>query len=237
MFGFSVKNKTPEILKISDLEILVKKNLHNTTPHQLRKKINIVAIDDREFPPENNLRNSGFLIQVLNDIKNVSEVENFHIILCDLNNIGTDLSVDTQGAYVIEEIKSRYPEKIVIAYTAASVSSRLLSKAREYSDGYVKKDISIDEWRDLLDEKIRGLANPIEAWKAERIRLLTLGMELHELMPIEQAFLSNISKDKESLKTAVESEVKKQNSNNWNGEITRFLLSKSLDFAFDYLIK
>ena len=213
----------------------INRRLSNIPPHDLRKKINIVAIDDREFPPENNLRNSGFLIQVLNDIKNISEIENFQIILCDLNDIGVNLSPDTQGAYVIEEIKSKYPDKIVIAYTAASLSSKIFQKARQHSDDYLKKDSSIEKWRDLLDEKIKILANPIEAWKAERIRLLNLGMELQELILIEQAFLSNTFKDKESLEKAIKAEV--ENSIHWKGEITRFLLSKSLDFAFSYITK
>lgn len=232
---FNKSPKEKKLLKVSDAAMEINRRLSNIPPHDLRKKINIVAIDDREFPPENNLRNSGFLIQVLNDIKNISEIENFQIILCDLNDIGVNLSPDTQGAYVIEEIKSKYPDKIVIAYTAASLSSKIFQKARQHSDDYLKKDSSIEKWRDLLDEKIKILANPIEAWKAERIRLLNLGMELQELILIEQAFLSNTFKDKESLEKAIKAEV--ENSIHWKGEITRFLLSKSLDFAFSYITK
>ena len=148
-----------------------------------------------------------------------------------------DLSPDSQGAYVIEEIKSKYPEKVVIAYTAASLNSKLLNKARQTADAYVKKDISIDKWRDILDEQIKLLANPIHTWKAERIRLMDLGMELQELIPIEQAFLRNIFKDKESLTQAINAEIEKIEPPSWAAEVSRFLLSKSLDFAIAYITK
>lgn len=238
IFGM-LKKKTSnsEYLKLSDAELKVEQKLSEITPHDLRKKIPIVAIDDQEFPPEINLRNSGFSIQTLSDINRITDVEQYQIVLCDLNDIGSNLSPESQGAYVIEEIKSKYPDKIVIAYTAASLNSKLLTKARSVADDYVKKDITIEKWRDVLDEKIKYLSNPIKVWKSERKRLLDHGIELQELLRIEQILLRNLDNGKETIKDAINHEAQNASSATWKGEISRFLLSKTFDYAFDYLIK
>lgn len=234
---FTPKPLIADHLKLSDAEARVEQKLSEITQHDLRKRIPIVAIDDQEFPPEINLRNSGFSIQTLSDINRITDVDSYQIVLCDLNDIGTNLSPESQGAYVIEEIKSKYPDKVVIAYTAASVNSKLFIKARSVADEYVKKDITIEKWRDLLDEKIKFLSNPIKVWKNERKRLLDHGMELQDLIKIEQILLKNLDNGKDVIKEAINIETGNTSSATWKGEISRFLLSKTFDYAFDYLVK
>lgn len=208
-----------------------------TNPIELRKKIPIVAIDDQNFPPEKNLKNSGFLIETLSDIQRISDIEKYQIILCDVNGIGSALSENTQGAYVIEEIKSAYPDKIVIAYTAGSTNARLVKQARAAANHYIKKDENIEEWRNLLDEFIKSLCNPIYVWKEERIRLLRAGIELDDLMRLEQTLLGNLGKGKDHIRSALNQEVGEADATSWKGEITRFLASKIFDLAFAYIIK
>ena len=204
---------------------------------ELRKKIPIVAIDDQIFLPERNLKNSGFLIETLADIQRISDVEKYQIILCDVNGVGSALSESTQGAYVIEEIKSIYPDKVVIAYTAGSASSKLVRRARTAADRYIKKDASVEEWRNLLDEVVKSLCNPIEVWKKTRIRLLYAGIELQDLMKLEQALLDNLGKGKDSVRSALQHEVQTAEASPWKGEVTQFLVSKAFDLAFEYFVK
>jgi DNA-binding NarL/FixJ family response regulator len=165
-------------------------------------------------------------------------VEPFSIILCDLNGVGTSLSVETQGAYVIEEIKAQYPDKIVIAYTATPSSSKLAKRAQIAADGYLRKDATIEEWRDLLDSKIKYLSNPIEVWKALRLRLLTKNIELSELIRLEQIVLKNINHDVKTTKAALESELKRiDTSSPWKPVLTKFIESKTFELAFYALSK
>lgn len=204
---------------------------------ELRKKIPIVAIDDKLFPPEKNLQNSGFLIETLSDIQRISDIEKFQIILCDVNGIGSALSASTQGAYVIEEIKSLYPDKVVIAYTAGSAASKLVIRAKDAADLYLKKDASVEEWRDLLDDQIKSLCNPISVWRKTRLRLLNSGIELQELLSLEQALLQNLGKGKESVRSAVNDELSNSTGSPWKSEASQFLVSKAFDLAFEYIIK
>jgi DNA-binding NtrC family response regulator len=183
------------------------------------------------------LKNSGFLIETLSDIQRIPDVEKYQIILCDVNNVGSALSENTQGAYVIEEIKSTYPDKVVIAYTAGSTSAKLVSRARKAADRYIKKDATIEAWRDLLDEEVKSLCNPIDVWKKTRIRLLAAGIELQDLMKLEQALLENLGKGKDSVRSAIQHEVKTADASSWKGEVSQFLVSKAFDLAFEYFVK
>ncbi|NVZ82499.1 hypothetical protein HX836_11875 [Pseudomonas yamanorum] len=220
-------------ISLHSVEVLYKKTIALGSRNAIRSKVEIVAIDDNEFHPETNLRNSGFNIRSLKDINLISDVEPFSIVLCDVSGIGVSLSADTQGAYVIEEIKSAYPEKIVIAYTAGSVLSKIVQRAKAAADFDLKKDASIEDWRDLLDNCIGQLTNPIEAWKNLRIRLLSKGIELEELMRLEQIVLRNVGGSSAETKEALIKELAKDKGGSpWKSEFGKFLGSKAFDVAF-----
>ena len=92
-------------IPLHDVEIRFQRAGMLSSPADLRKKVKILAIDDQNFPPEKNLSNSGFNVEVFSDIQRISDADPFPIVLCDVNGVGTSLSEDTQGAYVIDEIK------------------------------------------------------------------------------------------------------------------------------------
>jgi CheY-like chemotaxis protein len=162
----------------------------------------------------------------------VQEVADYSIVLCDVNGVGVALSEDTQGAYVIEEIKKIYPEKIVIAYTAGSAMSKMVQRARAKADSYLRKDASIEDWRDLLDQQIARLADPIITWKQLRLRLLGKDIELVDLLELEAIYLKNIKngplKAREKLQARLSST---KGGGAWTGELTKFLGSKAFDLA------
>jgi DNA-binding NarL/FixJ family response regulator len=62
-----------------------------------------------------------------------------------------------QGAYLIEEIKRNYPEKAVIAFTGGATNSNISKRAAAAADDYLRKDASIEDWRELLDKHIKNL--------------------------------------------------------------------------------
>jgi DNA-binding NarL/FixJ family response regulator len=227
------KTKT---LTLREAELRFKRAGALTSTRELRPKIPIVAIDDQVFPPEKNLHNSGFRIETLTDIQRIADIEAYPIVLCDVNGIGTALSVDTQGAYVIEEIKAAYPDKVVIAYTAGSAAQKLVVRAKSAADAYIRKDATVDEWRDLLDNQIEQLSNPIAIWRKTRSRLLEQEIELSELLKIEQAVLKNIGNGAQSVREAVELELRNEPGQPlWKSELGKFLGSKAFDLAFAYV--
>ncbi|MBT2118937.1 hypothetical protein KK141_11055 [Dyella sp. LX-66] len=205
-----------------------------TNSAELRKKVEIVAIDDQDFYPETNLRNAGFNVITRRDIQQLHEVDPFSIILCDVNGVGTALNSSSQGAFVIQEIIANHPDKIVIAYTAGGLNQANVRLAKQMAHGYLRKDAPIDEWRDLLDDRIKLLVNPIEMWKSLRIRLLTKGIELMDLLRLEQVVLANVNAGATTTKEALTKALKSEGSSLWKSEVTKFVASKAFDLAFTF---
>lgn len=223
----------PKPPSLHEYELTYKRSAALRDINEVRKSVDILVIDDKPFSAEVNLKNSGFKITVLRDIQQIIEVVDYSIILCDVNGVGVALSEETQGAYVIEEIKKIYPEKIVIAYTAGSTISKIVQRAKSVADGYLKKDASIEDWRDMLDDKITILADPVITWKKLRLRLLSRDIELSDLMELERLYLINMSKGAAfTRKKLLEKLDNAGQSGSWATELVKFLGSKAFDLAF-----
>jgi DNA-binding NarL/FixJ family response regulator len=228
---FELFNRTR---KLHEAEATYARSVGMANPADLRRKVEIVAIDDQEFYPETNLRNAGFNVITRRDIQQLHEVEPFSIVLCDVNGVGTALNAGQQGAFVIQEIIANFPDKIVIAYTAGGLNQANVRLAKQAAHGYLRKDASVDEWRDLLDEKIRVLVNPIEMWKLLRLRLLMKGIELSDLMRLEQVVLKNVSSGAKTTKEALAKTLKGEGKSAWESEVTKFIASKAFELAFAF---
>jgi len=98
---------------LDDLKII--ENTKEKSVQDLRKVVDVLIIDDEEFPPTDFLRNNNFRLTQKKDIDNVKDVSEYPIIMCDIRGVGKKLSTDYEGAYLIKEIKQSYPAKRVIA--------------------------------------------------------------------------------------------------------------------------
>lgn len=223
----------PAAKSIGDLEKEKRISSRLKSPSELRQNIEIAVIDDQPFSAEQNLKNNHFQITLFRDVRKIEEVSNFPIILCDLQGVGVQLAQDLQGAYLIEELKSNYPDKAVIAFTGGSINSAISKRAIKFADDYLKKDASIDEWRDVLDKHIRQLSNPVYVWKRLRIRLVEEGITPKELLKLEHVFVSNYSKGKDETKAAISDTVA---DTNFDADVRKavvgFVASKVFDLIF-----
>jgi hypothetical protein len=156
------------------------------------------VIDDEPFTPQNTLKNNGYDIHVLGDIKTLIEIQNYNIILCDLQGVGKHLNERSQGAYLIDEIKRNHPEKFVIAYTGGAVDDAVTIKANESADYFLRKDADIEEWRDKLDGIIEFLSNPVEVWRRQRFALVDNNVSTIDIMKLEDAFVRSIDNRNQS---------------------------------------
>lgn len=98
-----------------------------------RGMVSIGVIDDSPFPAKNNLEALGYRIRLLGDPSRLDAVEEHHIVLCDLQGVGQSLGGDTQGAFLIREIRENYPEKYVIAYTGGMINQSMTRDAIQAS--------------------------------------------------------------------------------------------------------
>lgn len=206
------------------------------SPAQLRAAVQIAVIDDQPFAPENNLRNNNFQIVSFVDIHRIDQIQDYPIVLCDLQGVGSQLAGELQGAYLIEEIKRNYPEKAVIAFTGGSANSTISKRAALAADNYLRKDVSIEDWRDVLDTHIQNLSNPIYVWRQFRIRLVKTGISPVDLMRLEHAYVSSIKSGATATKTAIESVANNRIVDpTIKSEIRNFIASKAFEILFEAL--
>lgn len=152
----------------------------------------IAIVDDKDFPYEENLKANNYKVDFKGNIRSIDEVDDYDIILCDLQGMGTKLNSVGQGAYVIDEIKRSHPEKFVVAYTGGSLDDDITLKAQEVSDYFLKKDADIDDWRDILDEIISNLSDPNQVWKRQRDALVEADVPTLDILRLEDAFVRSI---------------------------------------------
>lgn len=206
------------------------------SPSDLRRSIKIAVIDDQPFAPEHNLKNNNFQIATYTDIHKIEQVAEYPIILCDLQGVGLQLASDLQGAYLIEEIKRNYPEKAVIAFTGGSANSNISRRAETAADDYLRKDASIEEWRDVLDKHIRNLSDPVFAWQQLRVRLVAAEIAPIDLMKLEHAYVNSIKNGEKATKDAITKALEAGTPDPAvRKEITKFIASKVFYLVFEAL--
>lgn len=180
--------------------------------HDLRKKTDVLVIDDEGFEPKEFLEGNNYRLTSKIDIDNVKDVSEYPIILCDIRGIGKKISSSFEGAFLIKEIKENYPEKIVIAYTASQYDPSY-NVYLQRANIILPKSMPIEEWLDVLDKYIFQTADPVYQWKVLRDRLISLDIPLLDIAKLESAFVKSFLKGEftsfEKLGQSMDSEVTK----------------------------
>lgn len=162
-----------------------------------RSSIHILCIDDQGLQYENIIRNHNFNIRVLNDIEDIKAVSDYPVVICDIKGVGKKFGSRYEGGHIIEEIKSRYPEKVVIAYTGQQFDATY-NKFFSMADFTLTKDVDSDAWILLLDQTIEKVVSPIEQWKRMRSYLLEKDVPLKIIFQLEQEFIEAVVKKDKS---------------------------------------
>ena len=193
-------------------DIKISDTVRNERIHDLRKKTDVLVIDDEKFEPKEFLEGNNYRLTSKTDIDNVKDVSEYPIILCDIRGIGKKMSSSFEGAFLIKEIKENYPEKIVIAYTASQYDPSY-NVYLQRADNILSKSLSTEEWLDVLDKYIFQAADPVYQWKILRDRLIILDIPLLDIAKLEDAFVKSFLKEEftsfEKLGKSMDSEVTK----------------------------
>lgn len=194
-----------------------------------RAAIAILCIDDQGLEYESIIRNHGFNIKVLNDIEDIKAVSDYPVVICDIKGIGKIFGSKYEGGHIIQEIKSKYPEKVVIAYTGQQFDATY-NKFFSLADFTLTKDVDSDAWVSLLDQTIDKVISPIEQWKRMRAFLIDKEVPLETVFKLEQQFIEAvINKDKS--KFAKQSTIKTLNGD-IRAVITSFISSILFKMVF-----
>lgn len=158
-----------------------------------RSSVSILCIDDQGLEYENIIRNHNFNIRVLSDIEDIKAVSDYPVIICDIKGVGKKFGSKYEGGHIIEEIKNRYPEKVVIAYTGQQFDATY-NKFFSLADFTLTKDVDSDSWIALLDQTIHKVVSPVEQWKRMRDYLLAKEVPIKIVFQLEQEFIEAVLK-------------------------------------------
>ena len=155
-----------------------------------RDRFKIAIIDDEDFVFLEELRKSGFDIRKYDDALDLQMFASYPIIICDIKGVGKDFKSPMGGAFLIRELKKKYPLKAYAAYTGSTYDISI----NNYLEGVsiIKKDIEIDDWCIEIDNLIRNISDPKEVWLKIRDILLKEEVDLISLANLEDEYVDII---------------------------------------------
>lgn len=155
-----------------------------------RDRFKIAIIDDEDFVFLEELRKSGFDIRKYDDALDLQMFDSYPIIICDIKGVGKDFKSPMGGAFLIRELKKKYPLKAYAAYTGSTYDISI----NNYLEGVsiIKKDIEIDDWCIEINNLIRNISDPKEVWLKIRDILLKEEVDLISLANLEDEYVDII---------------------------------------------
>lgn len=181
----------PERLSVIGQEVI------DMTEAKLR--VEIAVLDDNPFAPKEALLNHKFRIAELGpDIRSLDQVSTYPIIVCDVGGVGRAFGSSLEGAHLVTEIRKAFPDKFVMAYTGMTYSLAM-TNALTAADKRMEKDASVEAWVQTLEVGINEVMNPRNRWIRMRRALLERGVELFDVMKLEQAFIKSVQQGKPDL--------------------------------------
>ena len=126
-----------------------KYNKHNT---------HILFIDDEEFPILENLRDAGWSVVRLEDLKNIDDdnVIRSQIIFVDYKNVGKHLSKREEGIGLIKALKVKYKKKKrVILYSGHNRFN--LGHDIKAADNFLSKNSESYEFIQMIESELKEI--------------------------------------------------------------------------------
>jgi len=168
-------------------------NSVNISTSKDRSKVNVLVIDDEGFEYADILRGHEFNVRVLKDIEDINAVKEYSIVVCDIKGVGRVFKSNYEGAHIIKEIHNKYPEKILIYYSA-HMHDPSYNKYFKLCDDGLKKDCGIDRWVEALDKYCKKILSPIDQWYRFRDFLLRNDVPQATIFLLEQEYILTIKK-------------------------------------------
>lgn len=176
----------------------------------LKRKFEILIIDDEEFSFLDALRKHEYNITQKRDLTDLKDAEAYEIILCDIRGVGKFLQTDYDGAYLIKQLKTKYPDKTIIAYTANSYDASFEEYLGYAIQTVPKGTYALEDWTALLDQLLNDIIDPVKIWEKTRKKLLDAGVSTVEVAKYESKFVSAVKSGKlEKWQKTCESETGK----------------------------
>jgi hypothetical protein len=188
------------LIKIADYKTIRQIAEKEINISDIRRDYRIAVIDDEPFAPLKVLGNNTHKYDITQcpDPTDLAQLNDYRIILCDIKGVGMHFGSDLQGAYLIKEIRQKFPYKTIISYTGETWNQRY-NEFLSQADDSVDKDAQIEEWVNKLDLAIKNATMPTMVWRKVRKHLISQGVDTYEILKLEDAFVNSINTKNEKI--------------------------------------
>lgn len=166
---------------VKSIKLINEKSIAN-----LRSKIKVLIVDDQEFLLVSALNQRKYDIYYKKDMNYAIEAEPFDIVILDIKGIAGNLGSNMEGFSLAKEVKKIYPNKKVLCYSS-SVRTEIASEL-EQIDGFIHKDIEIDQWANKLDKLIEEYISFEYQWGVLEKRLKENKIQDSDIQDIYKVF-------------------------------------------------
>ena len=189
-----------EDLRYYFYDLLAKLKAHSVHPESIeldllslmstRPKIKVAIIDDQAFPYLRALEAEGCVVRVFDDYSTkvrqrnqkpkIIELSSYDVIVCDVHAVGALIFPGSEGISGIEDVRKKYPLKVIVAYTGDPGAILTKLKRQDTLDKTFAKDWSVDEFLFNFREVIDIFVKPKNRWEFIQRRLSHLGLAQHK---------------------------------------------------------
>lgn len=131
------------------------------TLDEVRKRAQILIIDDQEWPHQKQLEIDHFHVTRWFDVEDTDSLTNgsFALVMLDINGVGLKHSPERQGIGILDFIKKKNPAQLVIVYSAQpqAVGDAV---TLAHADAVMDKGSSYLDFRDKIDTLLLRRATP-----------------------------------------------------------------------------
>jgi CheY-like chemotaxis protein len=199
-----------------------------------RRSTRILVIDDdpNSFEPFGPLQNEGYAIDFWRKVNDLSKLEQgyYDIIFLDVRGVGEDWSPDQGGFGILELLKTRNPNQLIVAYSGEAFDFGKRKFYQMADDMIPKASVDPAKCKVVIDNLIRTRLGPAGVWGSIEQLLRQNGLPEKRIQRLEQQIVRALERNQgeDKLKSLIKKVV--TNEDVWSSVIT-LILKLSLAFS------
>ncbi len=168
-----------------------------------KSEVSVLIIDDSGYDVEP-LKQLGYRdVETNYDFEDMYKLKKYNIIFCDINEVATKIYPIGQGAQLASKIKSEYPDKMVIIFSAQSQKPSF-SKYYSSVDKVIDKLADYETISEIIDEYIETKNDPIKYWEVLKRQMLSKDISTFQIAKMEHYYVKSLIEQSNYLKEYIQ---------------------------------
>lgn len=152
------------ITQIDTLNVYSENTRKNTKKElvidEIKNKIKVLFIDDKEFPVVEHLKSIGYVgVDYMEDVKDLDDhrIRFAHIIFIDINGVGIQMGFSNQGMGLCGALKDKYGDKKKIILYSGETDGNIFDQDAKKADATLKKDSDVYQFISYITDYAQKL--------------------------------------------------------------------------------